>query len=645
MPTNTKWELFLPATDAGLLNKSVTVEADNWMAALKAGLESLGQTTPAGHDLLVDIKGKVVHVTDVRSRRVFELRPVTDKGSDPGSSPSEAPGRPSATSGGRTRPKRTSASLQGSAQAAIAAALISHEVFFVRDEDPGPNNRLTYRERLIAVAPETSTEAAEALLRNIYQDLVTDIADKPRGKFINLAAFDHSFEKRADRPALAALDWKDWRGRDPVVSFPMQAPAVVETSHLPALALLQKPSQPAPPTPAPVKIAPSQPALPTPAPVKIAPSQPALPTPPPAKTAPSQPALPTPPPAKTAPSQPALPTPPPAKTAPSQPALPTPPPAKTAPSQPALPTPPPAKAAPSQPAPSPPTPSEPAPPRASAPAPTPEPEVDDGRHKRPSTPAEDLQIGRQSPPPPDLNEVIVEVFESMQELYTRKTRPEAITFAVELLAEKIPCEAIAAMAKPDDDADQMVCVATHGVKAEPLLHQPFALPGTLLGLAVQQEVAVAVSDVGSDPRVSAEVEHLVDGDTRSVLCVPFTFEGQTFGGAELINRAGGNTWHQGEIHIVSYVANHLAEYIAQSLPTSISFSDLDFEEASPSRTRRSSRPAMAPPAGKSAGKQAKRTSANGNSGGSKAKGSKSTKGSAGKKSGQSKGTSPRRRNS
>jgi GAF domain-containing protein len=199
------------------------------------------------------------------------------------------------------------------------------------------------------------------------------------------------------------------------------------------------------------------------------------------------------------------------------------------------------------------------------------------------SPQEELGIGRHSEPP-DLNELLVEVFEAMQDLYFIDKKRAAIKFAIDLIADKIPCKAVAGLSITADNPDEMIYVTAHGDGVDPIIGRRTPLRGTLLGLSVRQGVAVAVSDAQNDSRVKAELEHLIDKDTRSVLCVPFTFEGRTFGAAELVNRQGGDSWRQGEIHIVSYVANHLSEYIAQSLDSHEDF-EADFAKPSPPPSR------------------------------------------------------------
>lgn len=101
-------------------------------------------------------------------------------------------------------------------------ALPSFEVIMAREEQPSAKSPLTYREVVYCVPPGTSEAAAENLLRKLWAELVQQLWASPPGKFINLAAFDISFSGRPPRPPLVTLTWKDWRGPNPEIAFPLR---------------------------------------------------------------------------------------------------------------------------------------------------------------------------------------------------------------------------------------------------------------------------------------------------------------------------------------------------------------------------------------------------------------------------------------
>ncbi len=153
-----------------------------------------------------------------------------------------------------------------------------------RDEEPTKETPLCYRERTFVVPPGTTPPVAEAILMARFDELQHDLAERPKGKLVNMAVFDHRWEERPERPPLITLQWKDWRG----------AP-VIRQQGAPAAS----PSQPAPSQPSTAQPAPSQPPAAQPAPSQPPAAQPAPSQPPGAQPAPSQP-----PAAQPAPSQP-----------------------------------------------------------------------------------------------------------------------------------------------------------------------------------------------------------------------------------------------------------------------------------------------------------------------------------------------------
>jgi len=89
-----------------------------------------------------------------------------------------------------------------------------------RQEEPTPESPITYREVAYVVDPGTSRGSVEALLWAAFRDLSRDLAERTGQKFVQLAVFDHTFDKRPLRAPLGTLAWKDWRG-NPVLTFPL----------------------------------------------------------------------------------------------------------------------------------------------------------------------------------------------------------------------------------------------------------------------------------------------------------------------------------------------------------------------------------------------------------------------------------------
>jgi hypothetical protein len=93
------------------------------------------------------------------------------------------------------------------------------EIIRRREEEPTAATPITYREYAYRVERGTTRGAVEALLWKCFREISRVLEARPKGKFVQLAVFDHAFEGHPLAPALATLSWKDWRG-EPVVDFP-----------------------------------------------------------------------------------------------------------------------------------------------------------------------------------------------------------------------------------------------------------------------------------------------------------------------------------------------------------------------------------------------------------------------------------------
>lgn len=74
-----KFEVHIPASEPGGFNMTLKVGADNWMSALKAGMQKLGEQGTVSQNVMVDIQDdNSVHVTEAHSGRVFRIRELSD---------------------------------------------------------------------------------------------------------------------------------------------------------------------------------------------------------------------------------------------------------------------------------------------------------------------------------------------------------------------------------------------------------------------------------------------------------------------------------------------------------------------------------------------------------------------------------------
>lgn len=71
------YEVLIPSSDPNGYDETITVDAGNWMMALKSGLERTGEPEADIRNVMCDIKDdNSIHVTDAMTRRVFILREV-----------------------------------------------------------------------------------------------------------------------------------------------------------------------------------------------------------------------------------------------------------------------------------------------------------------------------------------------------------------------------------------------------------------------------------------------------------------------------------------------------------------------------------------------------------------------------------------
>jgi len=74
------YEVYIPAPDAEGYDVTITVDAENWMSALKSGLERTGEGADAVRNVMCDIKDdNTIHVTDATTQRVFVLEELGEE--------------------------------------------------------------------------------------------------------------------------------------------------------------------------------------------------------------------------------------------------------------------------------------------------------------------------------------------------------------------------------------------------------------------------------------------------------------------------------------------------------------------------------------------------------------------------------------
>ena len=480
-----------------------------------------------------------------------------------------------------------------------------------REEEPRPDAPIVYREYAYAVKPGTDRKSAEVLLWLRYREVCAQIADRPKGKFIQLAVFDHVFEKRPMRPPIATLAWKDWRG-DPVVQFvanPAAPTGPAKAAAAPAEAVVS----PAAPL-APAALSPA--AAPPPAAASLATTasadasvsisrsvivevgpeveiesedfkseRPGAATGPPmaaddassvsgAEASMLAPAVAVPPAQQpVAAPFPAMPAPEPAPAAeraaaapvpvsqgteePSFPAMPAAEPPQ--PSFPAMPAdePPPAASVVTAPEP-PPAPA----PEVAVPQPSPvmaapaaaqpvaAPSQESARRSEPA-------LGRRRKSGEDL---IGDLFELMHELHFMPDIVSGSEFVLRVLALTMPCE-LSLVHVFDINTRQFVLVRVRGPGAEALVLHRTPDQDPLLVAAMRSARALRIDDASSDSRYAAGRWELAEAKPRSAMCGGVKQGGRYLGAVELVNPEGDTPFFDSEANALDYICEQFAEFL------------------------------------------------------------------------------------
>jgi len=77
------YEVYIPSPEENGFDVTITVDAENWMSALKSGLERTGEGADAVRNVMCDIKDdNSIHVTDATTQRVFVLEELGEEPPD-----------------------------------------------------------------------------------------------------------------------------------------------------------------------------------------------------------------------------------------------------------------------------------------------------------------------------------------------------------------------------------------------------------------------------------------------------------------------------------------------------------------------------------------------------------------------------------
>jgi hypothetical protein len=386
-----------------------------------------------------------------------------------------------------------------------------------RQEEPTAESPITYREVAYVVAPGVSRGSVEALLWASFRDISRELADRVGQKFVQLAVFDHKFERKPERPPLGTLAWKDWRG-NPVLTFPLFDGTAPARASVPAPSIKPVPvvriSSPAPPAPpaSPSAAAEAAPALPPSVSVALT-AGPAAALPAEAAAAPVVVAVP--PSAESAPP-------------PKAPLVVAVTPNSLEPKSDAQ-----AVAIPLM--------REKMPSQPSA-----------ARSSKPRLPAVRRRAGE---------DLIGELFETMHDLHFMQGVADGAEFMLAAVESIVPCDGVLIHVF-DINTRQFVVVRAKGPGAmQVLLHRtPDTEP--FVNAVMRRPGSVAIADVAADPRVLGPRWDALGVTPQRALCGPVRQGGRYLGLLEVVNPLGDAPFHQTEQNAIDYVCEQFAEFLA-----------------------------------------------------------------------------------
>ncbi len=166
----------------------------------------------------------------------------------------------------------------------------------------------------------------------------------------------------------------------------------------------------------------------------------------------------------------------------------------------------------------------------------------------------------------ETEDILADIFLRVVDLSSKKDIQEAMEFVLDLVMEKVPCEA-GSVLRADGATGDLTFVAARGPKAKEILKANLVVPaGTgIAGFCASEGVSVAVSDAEKDPRFYAEVGERIGYATRSMLCAPMMTHGRSFGCVQVINRKGGPQFLEHEVGVMAYLAHQAALFMNQKL--------------------------------------------------------------------------------
>ncbi|MBC7792285.1 MAG: GAF domain-containing protein [Clostridia bacterium] len=159
-----------------------------------------------------------------------------------------------------------------------------------------------------------------------------------------------------------------------------------------------------------------------------------------------------------------------------------------------------------------------------------------------------------------IDDLLGDMFMAVGKIYELKNLNTAADFLLDLAMKAVAVESgrviVASLNKND-----LTFVAARGPKAELVKDIHLNVGQGIVGFAVQEGVAIAVSDAERDPRFYAGISQRIGSPTHSVACAPAQKDGRVYGALQLINKKDGATFTADDMSVLDYLASQFADYV------------------------------------------------------------------------------------
>ncbi len=159
---------------------------------------------------------------------------------------------------------------------------------------------------------------------------------------------------------------------------------------------------------------------------------------------------------------------------------------------------------------------------------------------------------------------LAHAFEAAQDLFFLSTPAEGLDFAIRLLDELIPSEAASAcLYDINTDEFRFVALSGPGADERKGEAVP-SRTGLLGAAAERVGAAFIAADVTNDPRFDPGIDGRVGLEPRNALYMSLHHQGRLFGVLQLINRRDRDAFGQADAEVVGYVGKQLSEFLYQA---------------------------------------------------------------------------------